>query len=373
TVYKSETICSDIGRIPTKEDSTMESRTLSENYIKKFLKQKKSNESLIIETSKNSQIKTFTTELFSNLFTPIYQRRNYTKIKKVKLNKNSFDSYRISLLFYCRPINNNFSQSLLPTPNENHIMILHYSDYSASEMEFLFYHYMLKDQKKHGKKYKTIKEIEESSTKELTTNNEPFDYHSQKDIDGAKLNRNPFDSKYNKNYRIFLFRSIYDNFSHENHMHNGDYSASKMEILFYRYILKSQKKHDKKYKIIKENEESSKKEPTNNEPFDNHSQKGLNENKMEKLQFIQSLSFYRFNKSINEIKELQDTIENIKLQLKELKGLVEVSVKELEGDNRISEIQQGINIAKEKLKEYKDLNCLFHNGRNEIANLKDEI
>ncbi|CAG8639514.1 41236_t:CDS:2 [Gigaspora margarita] len=185
-VYKSETICSDIGRIPTKEDSTTESRTLTENYIKKFLKQKRLNESLIIETSKNSQIKTFTTKLFSNLFTPTYQRRNHTKIKKAKLNKNPFDSYRISLLFYCRSINDNLSQSLLPTSNENHIMILHYGDYSALEIEILFYCYMLKDQKKHAKKYKTIKEVEESSTKELTTNNELFDYHSQKDIDGLE-------------------------------------------------------------------------------------------------------------------------------------------------------------------------------------------
>ncbi|CAG8837838.1 24696_t:CDS:2, partial [Gigaspora margarita] len=204
---------------------------------------------------------------------------------------------------------------------------------------------------KHGKRYKTIKEIEESSTKELTTNKEPFDYHSQKDIDDcAKLNRNPFDSKYNKNYRIFLFRSIYDNFSHENHMHNGDYSASKMEILFNRYILKSQKKHDKTYKIMKENEESSKKEPTNNEPFDNHSQKGLNENKMENL---------------NLFNQLHDIIENIKLQLKELRGLVEVSEKKFEGlechseedlddEYRISKIQEDIDFAKEKFKEFDD-------------------
>ncbi|CAG8856948.1 36754_t:CDS:2, partial [Gigaspora margarita] len=119
-----------------------------------------------------------------------------------------------------------------------------------------------------------------------------------------------------------------------NHMHNGDYSASKMEILFYRYILKSQKKHDKKYKIIKENEESSKKEPTNNEPFDNHLQKGLNENKIEKPQFIQS--------GLVEVSE------------KKFEGLECHSEEDLDDEYRISEIQEDKDFAKEKFKEFDD-------------------
>ncbi|KAF0530106.1 hypothetical protein F8M41_012347 [Gigaspora margarita] len=156
-----------------------------------------------LKLQKKSQIKTFTTtELFSNLFTPTYQQGNYTKIKKAKLAKNSFDSYRISLLFYYRSINDNLSQSLLLSPNENHIIILHYGNYSASEIEIL---YMLKNQKKHNIKYKTIKVIEVSSTKGLSTKNEPFDKHSQTKIINAKLNKNPFDSKYNKtNYKNSL-------------------------------------------------------------------------------------------------------------------------------------------------------------------------
>ncbi|KAF0487823.1 hypothetical protein F8M41_022491 [Gigaspora margarita] len=140
-----------------------------------------------------------------------------------------------------------------------------------------------------------------------------------------------------------------------------------MEILFYRYMLKNQKKHDKKYKTIKEIEESSTKELTTiNEPFDNHSKKELNDNKKndEKLRFSQpykirnriTLSFYRFNRSIidfaepnkyltyefqslqatkmndadllNKLNMLYDTIEDIKLQLKELRVLVEGSIKE---------------------------------------------
>ncbi|CAG8485797.1 39165_t:CDS:2 [Gigaspora margarita] len=203
-------------------------------------------------------------------------------------------------------------------------------------------------------------------------------------IINAKLNKNPFDSKYNKirNYRITLFRSIDDYLSqsllptpNENHiiiLHY--YSTSKLKILFNHHMLKNQKKNDKKYKTIKEIEDSSTKElTTNNEQFDNHSQKVLNDNKMEKPQFSQSLSFYKINRLIKEINVLHNRIKNIELQLQELRGLVEVSVKELEGlecrhseedlddknesdpdDNRISEIQQGIEIAKEKLKEYKE-------------------
>ncbi|CAG8827514.1 19031_t:CDS:2 [Gigaspora margarita] len=70
---------------------------------------------------------------------------------------------------------------------------------------------------------------------------------------------------------------------------------------------------------------------------------------------------------INKMNMLNDTIENIKFQLKELRVLFEVSVKEgLEchyseedlddknksdpDDYRINEIQQGIDIDKEKLK-----------------------
>ncbi|CAG8732179.1 17778_t:CDS:2, partial [Gigaspora rosea] len=126
-----------------------------------------------------------------------------TNIINAKLNKNpkynKIRNYRISLF---RSINNNLSQSLLPTPNENHIIILHYGDYSASKMEVLFYHHMLKNQKKNDKKYKTIKEIEESSTKEPTTNNEPFNYHSQKNLDDKIDNEKPqFKSNKKRNTR----------------------------------------------------------------------------------------------------------------------------------------------------------------------------
>ncbi|CAG8753428.1 17413_t:CDS:1 [Dentiscutata erythropus] len=107
-------------------------------------------------------------------------------------------------------------------------------------------------------------------------------------------------------------------------------------------MLKNRKKHDKKCKTITD--------------IDYHSQKDLNNNKNddEKFQFSQfykirnrrTLSFYRFNRSINdfaesnktlpyEFKSLQatktnntDTIENTNLQLKELR--VEVFVKESE-------------------------------------------
>ncbi|CAG8573812.1 4808_t:CDS:1, partial [Gigaspora rosea] len=147
-----------------------------------------------------------------------------------------------SLLFYCRSINDN-----LPTPNENHTIILHYGDYSASEMEILFYHYMrymrymLKNRKKHGKKYKTIKEIKETPTKELTTDNDFVE-----------------SNKILNSYITYEFRS-----------------------------LRATKTND--------------------------------------ANLFNCITF-----RMNEINMLYDTLENIKLQLEELRVLVEVSVKESE-------------------------------------------
>ncbi|CAG8838343.1 34271_t:CDS:1 [Gigaspora margarita] len=92
-----------------------------------------------------------------------------------RVNTRSIRHYKNSSLFCCRSINDNLSQSLLAIPNENHIIILHYGDNSALKMEILFHRFMLKNQKKHSNKYKTIKEIEESSTKELTTDNKMDD------------------------------------------------------------------------------------------------------------------------------------------------------------------------------------------------------
>ncbi|CAG8829013.1 22450_t:CDS:2, partial [Gigaspora margarita] len=42
-------------------------------------------------------------------------------------------------------------------------------------------------------------------------------------------------------------------------------------------------------------------------------------------------------------------------------------------DNRILEIQQGIDIAKEKLKEYNDFKLIFNKIRNEVANLEAKL
>ncbi|CAG8785085.1 12011_t:CDS:2, partial [Gigaspora rosea] len=172
TIYKSEPICLDISEKIGEQDKTSKIRKNDYlNYIfayffvekifklREILKRKRS---LIVETSHKSKITTFSTRLFSNLFfTPHY------------MNEET-----ILTIF-----NDNLSQINLPTPNENRIIILHYcDDYTASEMEILFYRYMRYMFKNRKKYAKIIKEIKENPTNELTTDNEPFDHHSQKDL-----------------------------------------------------------------------------------------------------------------------------------------------------------------------------------------------
>ncbi|CAG8825321.1 1655_t:CDS:2, partial [Gigaspora margarita] len=72
----------------------------------------------------------------------LYERRNYTiDMKNHNFHFNPKLNYKNTSLFHCR--SNNLSQFLnLPYPNENHFIILLYGDYSASEMENLFYSYM---------------------------------------------------------------------------------------------------------------------------------------------------------------------------------------------------------------------------------------
>ncbi|CAG8840545.1 5976_t:CDS:2, partial [Gigaspora margarita] len=197
-----------------------------------------------------------------------------------------------------------------------------------------------------------------------------------------------------------------------------NYSASQIEILFYRYMncmLKNQNKHGKKYKTIKEIEKSPTKLTTDNEPFDNHLQKDRNDNKKdnEKFQFSQyykirnrrMLSFYYFAESnkthefqylratkmndanlfncitirINEMKMLYNTIENIKIQLKELRVLVEVSIKDL-----VKEFHHSEEDFKKDLKDLESLrkdHCQFkeewtksvHEEKNKIQKKSKEL
>ncbi|CAG8787507.1 21468_t:CDS:2 [Dentiscutata erythropus] len=165
-------------------------RLNSQNYFKEFLKHKRSIETLIFETSNKSRI---TAELFLNLFffaSILYERINHMKFQNFhfkhistriintefnkihfyskynqpyKITNNRIDENTYSSLFSCRSnrmINNdNLSQSLnfevykiiesslsiyhnqfykVPSPNENRIISLHYSDYSPSDIEILF-------------------------------------------------------------------------------------------------------------------------------------------------------------------------------------------------------------------------------------------
>ncbi|KAF0349994.1 hypothetical protein F8M41_015430 [Gigaspora margarita] len=124
-------------------------------------------------------------------------------------------------------------------------------------------------------------------------------------------------------------------------------------------MLRNQKKHGKKYKTIKKIEKSSAK--TNNKTFDSYSQKDLNDEKLQsyKIRNRTNIRMISFNRSfnifaesnktrkfqstmktndlsncitfrMNEMNNLYDTIENIELQLKKLRVLVEGIIKESE-------------------------------------------
>ncbi|CAG8742991.1 19084_t:CDS:2 [Gigaspora margarita] len=212
-------------------------------------------------------------------------------------DKNDKKTYT---LFYCRSNRTINDYQILPTPNENHIIILHYGDYSTSQMEILFYRYMncmLKNRNKHGKKYKTIKEIEESPTK-LT--NEPFDNHLQKDRNDNKKDDEKLQfSQYNK-IRNRRMLSFYD-FAESNKTHEFQY-------------LRATKTNDTDL-------------------------------------------FKCITIRMNEMKMLYDTIENIKIQLKELRVLVEVSVKDL-----VKEFSHSEEDFKKDLKDLESLrkdHCQF--------------
>ncbi|CAG8839118.1 3527_t:CDS:2, partial [Gigaspora margarita] len=86
-----------------------------------------------------------------------------------------------------------------------------------------------------------------------------------------------------------------------------------------------------------------------------------NDNKIEKPQFSQSI-----NRSIN---VLHNTIENIKLQLKERRELEGLECCHSE-ENLDDQNESDLDIANKKLKEYNDYNCFFLN--NIVANLEDE-
>ncbi|CAG8754622.1 1425_t:CDS:1, partial [Racocetra fulgida] len=125
------------------------------------------------------------------------------------------------------------------------------------------------NQKKNDKKYKTIKEIEESSTKEPTTNNEPFNYHSQKNLDDKIDNEKP--------------------------------------------QFKSNKKRNTRNRMINYFDESNK----------TCEFQSLRSTKTKFANLSNCITF-----RMKELDTLNGSIENIKLQLKELKGLVEDSKNE---------------------------------------------
>ncbi|CAG8549032.1 36508_t:CDS:1, partial [Racocetra persica] len=97
----------------------------------------------------------------------------------------------------------------------------------------------------------------------------------------------------------------------------------------------NRKKYSKKYKTIKEIKETPTKELTTDNDFVK-SNKILNSYITYKFQFLRATKtndadlFNRITFRMNETNMLYDTLENIKLQLEELKVLVEVSVKESE-------------------------------------------
>ncbi|CAG8847037.1 6317_t:CDS:1 [Gigaspora margarita] len=207
----------------------------------------------------------------------------------------NFEIYKIIESVNSHTIYHHYYQ-ILPTPNENHIIILHYGDNSASKMEILFHRYMLKNQKKHDKKYKTIKEIEESSTKELTTNNEPFDFHSQKDL-------NDYEKPQSYKIKNIRNRSI------------NDFAKSNKTCEF----------------------------------------QSLRATKTDDADLSNCITF-----RMNEIDMLNASIENVKLQLKELRGLFEVS------ENEKKDLEQKFGQSEKDLKQVLESLHLDH------CQLKDE-
>ncbi|CAG8837275.1 45912_t:CDS:2 [Gigaspora margarita] len=267
--------------------------------------------------------------ILSNLISStsaLYERRNYTiNIKNHNFHFNPKLNYKNTSLFHYR--SNNLSQFLnLPYPNENHFIILLYGDYSASEMENLFYSYM----------------------------------HL---VNSTRLNKNRSNQVLmDKNFCIIEIEEIKDE---KYKTTNIDQAES---IKFAKNISEDDINNNKFFEIKKgiissRNEIKSEDKDSDSETINNVRKAELN--------FANISSFSILNISPFESIEICEK-NNLAYLYAPNKNTNDKNESD-QDDNRISEIQKGIDIGKDKLKEYYDLNLLFNKIRKDILALQKDI